>query len=61
MTDLEKFDYLKSIDFGDIDANADPNLERYFIDNDYWSEIIEKSIYYVIGKKEQVNLQYINF
>lgn len=51
MTEQEKIDYLKAVDFGDIDANADPNLDRYFIDNNYWAEIFEKPIYCVIGKK----------
>lgn len=51
MTEQEKIDALKQIDFGDIDANADPNLNKYFIDNNYWNQIIENPIYYVVGKK----------
>ena len=50
MTEQEKIDYLKAVDFGDIDANADPNLDKNFIDNNYWAEIVEKPIYCVIGK-----------
>lgn len=51
MTEKEKVDILKQIDFGDIDANADPNLENYFIDNNYWNRIVEKTTYFVVGKK----------
>lgn len=51
MTEQEKIEAFKSIDFGDLDANADPNLEKYFMDNDFWHNIIEKPIYYVTGKK----------
>lgn len=51
MKEIEKIELFKKIDFGDIDANADPNLDKYFIDNNYWERIVESSIYYVIGKK----------
>lgn len=51
MKEFEKVEYYKTIDFGDIDANADPNLDKYFIDNNYWDNIIKEPIYYVIGKK----------
>ncbi len=51
LSENKKIRFLKNIDFGDIDANADPNLEDYFIDMDYWNEIIENPIFYVIGKK----------
>lgn len=51
MTEYEKIKCLKKIRFGDIDANSDPDLEHYFIDNNYWNRIINNSIYYIIGKK----------
>ena len=51
MKEIEKVNYLKEINFGDIDANSDPNLENYFIDNHYWKRIIEDPIYYIVGKK----------
>lgn len=51
MTEKEKISLFRRIDFGDIDANADPNLESYFIDDNYWENIIEKPVFYVIGKK----------
>ena len=51
MTEREKIEIFKEIDFGDIDANADPNLEAYFIDDNYWERIIENPIFYVIRKK----------
>lgn len=54
-----KVDLFSKVDFGDIDANADPNLDKYFIDNGYWNSIIDSPIYYVIGKKERVNQHYI--
>ncbi len=51
MTEKEKVEVLKKVNFGDIDANADPNLDKYFIDNNYWERIVESPIYYVVGKK----------
>lgn len=51
MNEKEKIDLLRQIDFGDIDANADPNLDKYFMDNGYWGNIVNAPIYYVIGKK----------
>ena len=51
MTENEKIQYLKAIDFGELDANADPKLEIYFVDDNYWDRIIKHPIYFVIGKK----------
>lgn len=51
MTEKEKVEILKKIEFGDVDANADPNLDKYFYDNNYWNKIIEDSTYFVVGKK----------
>lgn len=51
MTKEQTIELIKNIDFGDIDGYGDPNLERYFIDNNYWEKIINKNIFFVIGKK----------
>lgn len=42
---------LEKINFGEIDGYGDPNLEKYFLDNDYWNKIIENDIFFVVGKK----------
>lgn len=42
---------LKQVDFGEIDGYGDPNLEKYFLDNNYWEKIINSSVFYVVGKK----------
>ena len=42
---------LDTIDFGEIDGYGDPNLEKYFLDNDYWERVVEKPTFFVIGKK----------
>lgn len=42
---------LETIDFGEIDGYGDPNLEKYFLDNNYWSRIVENPTFFVIGKK----------
>lgn len=36
--DIEK---IRQIDFGEIDGYGDPNLEKYFLDNGYWSKVID--------------------
>ena len=51
MEESKKVELFNHIDFGDVDANADPNLDQYFIDNNYWDNIIKKPVYYVAGKK----------
>lgn len=38
-------------DFGNPDALYDQNLESYFLDQNYWREIIESDKFYVIGRK----------
>ncbi|MDR2908919.1 MAG: hypothetical protein LBU86_03445 [Oscillospiraceae bacterium] len=42
---------LLRVDFGEIDGYGDPNLTRYFLDNDYWNKIVRDRIFYVVGKK----------
>lgn len=51
MTRRERIDLLKQIDFGDIDGYGDPNLDQYFLDNDYWNRVINNKAYFVIGRK----------
>lgn len=46
-----KIQLLKTIDFGDIDGYGDPNLDKYFLDKDYWNKIVNNKTYFVIGKK----------
>lgn len=31
----QMIELIKKIDFGEIDGYGDPNLDRYFIDNNY--------------------------
>lgn len=42
---------VKKVDFGEIDGYGDPNLEKYFLDNGYWDQIINKNVFFVVGKK----------
>lgn len=51
MTRRERITLLKQIDFGDIDGYGDPNLDQYFLDNDYWNRVINNKAYFVIGRK----------
>lgn len=44
-------DLIKKIDFGEIDGYGDPNLEKYFLDNDYWQKVVENNVFFVVGKK----------
>lgn len=45
------FDLIGSIDFGEIDGYGDPNLEKYFIDDDYWNRVVNDKVFFVVGKK----------
>lgn len=38
-------------DFGNPDGLYDPHLENYFLDQDYWKNIVEENKYFVIGRK----------
>lgn len=40
-----------NIDFGDIDGLYDQKLISYFLDENYWENIIEKDVFYIIGRK----------
>lgn len=51
MTRKERLDLLNKVDFGDIDGYGDPNLDQYFLDNDYWNRVVDNKTYFVIGRK----------
>lgn len=42
---------LQIIDFGDIDGLYDKNITDYFIDNDYWNQLVYGRKFFVIGRK----------
>lgn len=48
---MQSKDLILKVDFGEIDGLYDGNIEKYFIDDDYWSKIIIKDTYYIIGRK----------
>ncbi len=42
---------LLNTDFGNPDGLYDTNLENYFFDQDYWTNIVEGNTFFVIGRK----------
>ena len=44
-----RVDLINKIDFGEIDGYGDPNLEKYFLDNNYWDKIVESNEFYVVS------------
>lgn len=44
-------EWLKSVNFGDIDGLYDPNINKYFIDIEYKNAIWDSLKYFVIGRK----------
>ncbi|MVB11095.1 hypothetical protein CAFE_17970 [Caprobacter fermentans] len=46
-----RIECIKRIDFGEIDGDGDPHLEKYFLDDNYWDKIINNKAFFVIGKK----------
>ncbi len=42
---------LLDIDFGDITGEGDPKLFSYFLNDNYFDKIINRKVYYVIGRK----------
>lgn len=42
---------LLQTDFGNPDGLYDQHLENYFLDQDYWKNIVEGKTYFVIGRK----------
>lgn len=46
-----RIELLRSIDFGDIDGLFDPNIEKYFLDLNYWNDIINSKTFFVVGRK----------
>ena len=51
LSNEQRISTLKSIDFGDIDGYGDPNLDHYFLDNDYWNKITTEDVFFVAGRK----------
>lgn len=51
MNRSERISLLSKVNFGDIDGYGDPNLDQYFLDNDYWTKVINDKTYFVIGRK----------
>ena len=51
MNTNERVNILNQIDFGDIDGAGEPKLDKYFLDNNYWSRVVESKTFFVIGKK----------
>lgn len=51
MNENEKVRTIKSIKFGDLDGLYDPNLQKYFLDENFWEKIVDSDIFYVIGRK----------
>ncbi len=51
MENSRRCQLFSKIDFGDIDGLYDKNISDYFLDNDYWSQLVEGEKYYVIGRK----------
>lgn len=51
MNRAQRIELLKKVDFGDIDGYGDPNLEQYFLDNDYWNRLTDEKTFFVIGRK----------
>lgn len=50
-TEFQRNLVLKQINFGDIDGYGDPNLDQYFLDNDYWNKIANGDYFFVAGRK----------
>ncbi|KAA9340109.1 P-loop ATPase, Sll1717 family [Adhaeribacter soli] len=42
---------LLETDFGNPDGLYDPHLEEYFLDQNYWENIVKSKTYFVIGRK----------
>ncbi len=51
LSSQERNTILKRINFGDIDGYGDPNLDQYFLDNDYWNKIANDKYFFVAGRK----------
>lgn len=50
-TESQIVDLMQKINFGDIDGYGDPNLDQYFLDNDYLNKIVNDSFYFISGRK----------
>lgn len=51
LTDMQRNLIIKTINFGDIDGYGDPNLDHYFLDNNYWKKITNEDYFFVAGRK----------
>lgn len=49
--ELNAIKIFQSIDFGDIDGLYDRNVSNYFIDRNYWQELVDGRKFFVIGRK----------
>ena len=48
---VNNFNLIDRIDFGEIDGLYDKNLSSYFLDDDYWTKLIDGRKFFVIGRK----------
>lgn len=48
---VNHFNLIDKIDFGDIDGLYDKNLNEYFLDDNYWNNLVEGRKFFVIGRK----------
>lgn len=53
------YNYFTKVDFGDIDGYFDKKLEGYFIDENYWSKLVEGNKFFVIRKKRDWEICYM--
>ena len=47
----KRIGFVKQIEWGDIDGLYDPHLLNYFVDLDFWNQIVREKTFYVIGRK----------
>lgn len=51
MESLSDYELFQKIDFGEIDGLYDKNISQYFLDNNYWEQLVEGRKFFVIGRK----------
>lgn len=51
MNKLTPLEILKKVDFGNPDAIYDNKIEAFFLDRDYWANILDSNKFFVIGRK----------
>lgn len=57
---MDIIDLIKRIDFGDIDGLYDPQLSRYFLDDDYWGKIVDGDVFLYWDGRARANRQCIS-